>query len=293
MGVRQSKLDLVPSLALGTSPVSLKEMVSAYATIANAGAYREPVLVTRIENSKGEVLAEFAPAPPEPALSAEANYILLDALRGVVDKGTGAAIRGRFGLRADLAGKTGTTQDNADGWFILMHPQLVMGAWVGFNDGRVTLRSDYWGQGAHSALPIVGDFTVQALRARAIDSRARFAPPQDTGFFSLLRDRLRDWATNAFGPEPEPARPPAATPGSPPEPMPAPEPAATAEPAASPVEPQPEEIILPPERPDPVETEAEAQMPPASAPAAPAPEAGTPEPSAPPAPAPVKSEPVL
>jgi penicillin-binding protein 1A len=297
MGVRQSKLDLVPSLALGTSPVSLKEMVSAYATIANAGAYLEPVLVTRIENSKGEVLAEFAPAPAEPALSTEANYILLDALRGVVDKGTGAAIRGRYGLRADLAGKTGTTQDNADGWFILMHPQLVMGAWVGFNDGRVTLRSDYWGQGAHSALPIVGDFTVQALRARAIDSRARFAPPQDTGFFSLLRDRLRDWASGAFGPEPEPARPPAATPGPPPEPepepMPAPEPAATAEPQAPPLEPLPEEIILPPERLDPVETEAEAQMPPASAPAAPAPapEAGTPEPSAPPAP--VKSEPVL
>jgi penicillin-binding protein 1A len=67
------------------------------------------------------------------------------------------AIRSRYGIRADVAGKTGTTQDNADGWFILMHPQLVGGAWVGFNDGRVTLRSDYWGQGAHSALPIVGD----------------------------------------------------------------------------------------------------------------------------------------
>jgi penicillin-binding protein 1A len=276
MGVRQSKLDLVPSLALGTSPVSLKEMVSAYATIANGGGYLEPMLVTRIENSEGEVLAEFAAASPEPALSVETNYTLLDALRGVVDKGTGAAIRSRYGIRADVAGKTGTTQDNADGWFILMHPQLVAGAWVGFNDGRVTLRSDYWGQGAHSALPIVGDFTAQALRARAIDPRARFVAPQDTGFFSLLRDRLRDWASNAFGPEPEPARPPAATPGSPPEPAPLPAPlpepgqppTPELEPAAPPLAPLPEEIILPPERLEPVEIEPqiEPQMPPASAP---------------------------
>jgi penicillin-binding protein 1A len=127
------------------------------------------------------------------------NYTLLDAMRGVVDRGTGAAIRSRFGIRADVAGKTGTTQDNADGWFILMHPQLVVGAWVGFNDGRVTLRSDYWGQGAHSALPIVGDFTAQALRARAIDPRVRFEAPPDTGFFSVLQSRLRDWAQRLRG----------------------------------------------------------------------------------------------
>nr|WP_114972963.1 transglycosylase domain-containing protein [Rhodoferax ferrireducens] len=277
MGVRQSKLDLVPSLALGTSPVSLKEMVSAYATIANAGAYLEPVLVTRIENAQGKVLAELAPATPEPALSAEANYTLLDALRGVVDKGTGNAIRSRYGLRADLAGKTGTTQDNTDGWFILMHPQLVMGAWVGFNDGRVTLRSDYWGQGAHSALPIVGDFTVQALRARAIDSRARFAPPQDTGFFSLLRDRLRDWRQSVFGPAPETGRAP--------EPQPVPQPAPAPAPASAPTpEPEPElppaapteslppaEAGLPPEkRLDPTEVTVTPQAPPASSPTGPA-----------------------
>jgi penicillin-binding protein 1A len=193
MGVRQSKLDLVPSLALGTSPVSLIEMVSAYGTMANEGGYLEPMLVTRIENSQGDVLAEFEPLAAEPALSAQANYLLLDAMRGVVNRGTGSAIRSRFGIRADVAGKTGTTQDNADGWFILMHPQLVAGAWVGFNDSRVTLRSDYWGQGAHSALPIVGNFTAQALRSRAIDARAKFLEPQDTGFFSQLRDRLRDW----------------------------------------------------------------------------------------------------
>lgn len=203
MGVNESPLEPVPSLALGTSPVTLKEMVNAYSSIANGGQYLAPMLVTRIENRQGEVLAEFAPAKPQRALSAQANYQLLDAMRGVVDKGTGVAIRSRYGIRADVAGKTGTTQDNTDGWFILMHPQLVAGAWVGFNDGRITLRSDYWGQGAHSALPIVGEVTAQALRSKLIDPRARFeAPP--AGFFSQLAQGLRDWAQGLMAPEPAP-----------------------------------------------------------------------------------------
>jgi penicillin-binding protein 1A len=98
-------------------------------------------------------------------------------MRGVIDEGTGAAIRTRYGIQADVAGKTGTTQDNSDGWFILMHPQLVAGAWVGFNDNHVTM-ADSWGQGARSALPMVGDFFVQALRTRAVDSRAEFEVPR-------------------------------------------------------------------------------------------------------------------
>ena len=73
-----------------------------------------------------------------------AAQTLVDVMRDVVDRGTGADIRSRYGIRVDVAGKTGTTQDNTDGWFILMHPQLVAGAWVGFDDGSVTLRSDYW-----------------------------------------------------------------------------------------------------------------------------------------------------
>ncbi|MDE2400673.1 MAG: transglycosylase domain-containing protein [Burkholderiales bacterium] len=204
MGVRQSKLDAVPSLALGTSPVTLKEMVTAYGTIANGGGYLEPMMVTRIEDSKGAVLAEFAPESPEPALSAAVAQTLLDVMRGVVDRGTGAAIRTRFGIRADVAGKTGTTQDNTDGWFILMHPQLVAGAWVGFNDNRVTLRSDYWGQGAHSALPIVGDFFQQSLRSRLIESRARFVVHEEVGLLA----RLRAWYQGVFAPMTAPERAP-------------------------------------------------------------------------------------
>uniref|UniRef100_UPI0035AE91EA penicillin-binding protein 1A n=1 Tax=Zoogloea sp. TaxID=49181 RepID=UPI0035AE91EA len=188
MGVRQSPLEAVPSLALGTSPVTLREMVAAYATIANGGAYREPIFVTRIEDRSGAVLEEFAPAAPEAALSPGAAWTLLDVMRGVVDRGTGVAIRNQLGLSADLAGKTGTTQDNTDGWFILMHPQLVGGAWVGFNDNRVTLRSDYWGQGARSALPIVGDTFHYALRNRLVDGKARFVSQEKPGLLA------RGWA---------------------------------------------------------------------------------------------------
>jgi len=225
MGVRDSLLDAVPSLALGTSPVTLKEMVSSYGTIANEGAYVAPMLVTRIEDRKGEVLAEFQPSRADRVMPIASAQTLLDVMRSVVNKGTGSAIRTRFGIRADVAGKTGTTQDNADGWFILMHPQLVAGAWIGFNDSRVTLRSDYWGQGAHSALPIVGDFFQRSLRSRLVDSRAKFAEEPPPGMFDTLRMKLRAWMqylfsssakteTPATAPRPKP-RPAPATPAAP------------------------------------------------------------------------------
>ncbi len=202
MGVRESKLEPVPSLALGTSPVSLKEMVAAYGTIADGGEYREPTMVTQITNTEGDVLATFSPARPERALSADDDYTLLDTMRGVIDRGTGSAIRTRFGIRADVAGKTGTTQDNADGWFILMQPQLVAGAWVGFNDSRITLRSDYWGQGAHSALPIVGDVFSRALRARIIDASAKFEAPDHHHWYSDWWARASEWIRQRFAKAP-------------------------------------------------------------------------------------------
>ena len=174
LGVRQSKLDLVPSLALGTSPVTLREMVMAYGAIANDGAYIEPILVTRIEDRNGQLIEEFHDKAAEPALSRAAALMLVDAMRGVVNQGTGASIRGRFGIWADVAGKTGTTQNNTDGWFILMHPNIVAGAWVGFNDNRITM-PDSWGQGARSALPIVGEFFQRGLRSGVIDTKAVFA----------------------------------------------------------------------------------------------------------------------
>ncbi len=188
MGVRGSKLDLVPSLALGTSPVTLREMVSAYGTIANAGTYIEPVLVTRVEGRGGTVLEEFRPPALETGMPRPQALTLVDVMRGVVDRGTGVAIRQRYGIHADVAGKTGTTQNNTDGWFILMHPQLVAGAWVGFNDNHVTM-GDSWGPGARSALPMVGEFFQQTLRARAIDAQAEFAIPRPRPAPPAARER--------------------------------------------------------------------------------------------------------
>ena len=227
LGVRHSPLDPVPALALGSSPVTLKEMVSAYGALANHGNYQAPLWVTRIEDREGKLLAEFAPTQPERALDAQLNYQLVDMLRGVIDKGTARAIRQQYGIRADVAGKTGTTQGNADGWFILMHPELVVGAWAGFNDGRISLRNDHWGQGARSALPMVGDFTARVLRARVIDSQARFTAPVDEHWWSrwaaALQARWHGW----WAPAPEAAdtRPVVPKKRAVPRPEPAPEPA--------------------------------------------------------------------
>ena len=183
MGIRQSKLSAVPSLALGTSPVTLLEMVSTYSTIAAQGEYRKPVFVRRITDREGKTIADFAPDAPERALSQDAALNLIDMLRGVVNRGTGGGVRYRFGVYGDLAGKTGTTQNNTDGWFILMHPNLVAGAWVGFNDNRVAMRSSYWGQGGHNALLLVGDFMRSAVDGGKLDPNAllpggRTPPPR-------------------------------------------------------------------------------------------------------------------
>jgi penicillin-binding protein 1A len=177
MGVRQSTLDLVPSLALGTSPVTLLEMVTAYGSIANGGNYMQPVLVLRVEDRNGQLLEQFEPVRErDPAMPRAHALTLVNAMRGVIDEGTGVAIRQRYGIQADLAGKTGTTQDNTDGWFIMMNPQLVAGARVGFNDNSVTMGS--WGQGARSALPMVGDVFQQAFRNRWLDPNAEFDIPR-------------------------------------------------------------------------------------------------------------------
>lgn len=177
MGIDRSKLDAVPSLALGTSPVSLYEMVNVYSSIAAQGTRHKPLFVRRIRDRHGQVLAEFA-SPPQRAMSPDTAIDLIDMLRGVVTVGTGAMVKSRFNLGADLAGKTGTTQNNTDGWFILMHPNLVAGAWVGFNDQRVTMRSEYWGQGGHNAVLLVGDFFKEALKGRLIDTGVAFPPPR-------------------------------------------------------------------------------------------------------------------
>jgi penicillin-binding protein 1A len=198
MGVNRSKLDEVPALALGTSPVTPLEMVSAYSTIAAIGEYRQPIYITRITDKNGNVLAQFA-TDNKRVMSEKTVGHLINMLRGAVDQGTGQAVRTQFGVRADVAGKTGTTQKNTDGWFILMHPRLVAGSWVGFNDSRVTMRSNYWGEGSHNALLVVGDFFQQTLAARLIDGGAEFpfARPHDS-IWEPFFDAAKEWFGGIF-----------------------------------------------------------------------------------------------
>jgi penicillin-binding protein 1A len=191
LGINRSRLDPVPSLALGTSPVTLLEMVSAYSTIATAGEYRKPLFVKRITDRSGKVLAEFEnddASKPRRVMTEDSALELIDMMRGVINRGTGTVIKTRFGILADIAGKTGTTQNNTDGWFILMHPNLVAGAWVGFNDARVTMRSNYWGQGGHNAALLIGDFFRDTLKAKLIDPKARFPLPKR--FEMLVRNEF-------------------------------------------------------------------------------------------------------
>ncbi len=192
MGIR-SPLDEVPSLALGTSDVTLLEMATAYSTLANLGIRNDPVIVTRIEDENGTVLYEAVSAPGE-ALSDETAAVVIDMLRDVVNEeyGTGYRIRWQFEQAGyDFAGKTGTTQEGADGWFMLMHPELVTGAWVGFNDRRVTFRSTFWGQGAHNALFVVGDYLQRANGSPEVGltMAERFPPPEAFGYESPGRNR--------------------------------------------------------------------------------------------------------
>ena len=158
MGIPEEHLEAVPSIALGTSNVRLLDMAAGYSTLANGGLYNEPVAITRVEDRYGNVIWEASPGPRE-ALSERTAYTVVDMMRGVIDYGTGVRIRTQFDLgEYDLAGKTGTTDRAADTWFMLMHPELVSGAWVGFEDQRLTFRTGFWGQGAHSALFLVGDY---------------------------------------------------------------------------------------------------------------------------------------
>lgn len=190
-GIR-SDLDEVPSIALGTSSVTLLEMAAAYSTLAAGGIYHEPTMVLRVEDRRGNVLYEAEPEEKD-VIAESVTEPLVDMMRGVINDGTGRRIRFAYDIETDVAGKTGTTQDGADGWFMLMHPDLVAGSWVGFNDRRITFRSDYWGQGAHTALPIVGQFFRYALRDESLGLERRPPPPPEVRYVRVRRGGVGGW----------------------------------------------------------------------------------------------------
>jgi len=154
MGVK-SEIPEVASIALGAADISLYEMVGAYSTFANKGTYTQPLFITRIEDKNGQIIQDFVPQRNE-ALGEQHAYIMLNLMKGVKDEGTAKRLMYKYGftLDQDIAGKTGTTNDNSDGWFIGIVPNLVTGIWTGGDEKVIRFKSTRYGQGANMALPI-------------------------------------------------------------------------------------------------------------------------------------------
>jgi penicillin-binding protein 1A len=159
MGIR-SYIDPVPSMIYGTSDMSVEEMVAAYTTLANGGIHIAPLYVTRIEDKYGNLLATFVP-DTWMSIGDQTAYLMLDLMQGVTEYGTAARLRYRYNMTAQIAGKTGTTNNNSDGWFIGITPKLVAGGWVGAEDRSVHFDRTAMGSGTNTVLPIWAEFMLQ------------------------------------------------------------------------------------------------------------------------------------
>ncbi|MBI9057826.1 MAG: transglycosylase domain-containing protein [Labilibaculum sp.] len=152
MGV-VSPIDPVPSIFLGTSEITVSEMVGAYGTFVNKGVYIKPRFVTKIEDHKGNLIAQSVPRKRE-VMDEKTAYLMTNLLQGVVQKGTGVRLRFTYDLYNPMGGKTGTTQNHSDGWFMGITPELVSGVWTGAEDRSIHFEGIRQGQGANMALPI-------------------------------------------------------------------------------------------------------------------------------------------
>ena len=171
MGIT-APMEAVPSICLGTMDISVREMVGAMATYANQGIHIDPIFITRIEDKHGIVLENFSPHQEE-AMSAKTAYLMLDLMRGVVDEGSAGRLRWRYGLKQAIAGKTGTTQNHSDAWFMGITPTLTTGVWVGGELRSIHFNSMRLGQGANAALP------VWAIYMQKVYEDAELEFPQD------------------------------------------------------------------------------------------------------------------
>ena len=177
-GVRNKAIDPVVSLCLGPCEISVGEMVSAYTAFANKGIRVAPLFVTRIEDSDGNVISTFAPQMEE-VISASSTYKMLVMLRAVINEGTGGRVR-RYRITADMGGKTGTTNDNSDAWFMGFTPSLVSGCWVGGDERDIHFGRMTYGQGAAAALPIWAMYMKKVYDDPTLgyDQQERFKLPE-------------------------------------------------------------------------------------------------------------------
>ncbi len=170
IGLQNQEIDPSVSICLGPCNVSVGEMVSGYTMFANNGVRTLPLLVTRIEDADGNVLATFNPRVKS-AISKESCYKMIDMMRAVINSGTGGRLRYSsrpYKFTADIAGKTGTTNSNADAWFMGVVPKLVVGCWVGGDDTNIHFNNMTYGQGAAAALPIYGNFMLKVFNDRSL-----------------------------------------------------------------------------------------------------------------------------
>lgn len=179
----KSHIDPYPSICVGAAEITLAEMVSAYCVFPNKGVYTSPVLVTHIADKNGNVISKFRPTEIKEAISKEDAYVMLDMMRGVVTEGTSTALIHKYKLTNEISGKTGTTNNNSDGWFIGIIPDLVAGGWVGGEERSIHFRSTLYGQGASMALPIYGMFMQKVYADSTLGySKLPFEKPDNLPF---------------------------------------------------------------------------------------------------------------
>ena len=221
MGI-DSDIPNVPSIALGTPSISLIEMVEAYCVFVNKGKRVQPYIITRIENKEGKVIWKNTAPRAEQVLSLATSQMMIEMLKNVVNSGTAIRLRSTYKLPNDVAGKTGTTQSNADGWFMAMTPTLVSGVWVGGEYPSIHFRTTALGQGANMALPIYALYQQQINKNSSFSkiSSARFpAPPasirkeldcdpfkEDVNFWEALFGKKEDREKKKYSKKPVPKK---------------------------------------------------------------------------------------
>jgi penicillin-binding protein 1A len=180
MGV-ESPIDAVPAICLGVCDLKLIEMVGAMSTFANQGVYIKPMFITRIEDKNGNVIQRFSPEESE-AMSELTAYKMVELMKGVVQSGTGIRLRSLYKFTNPIAGKTGTTQKQSDGYFMGITPDLTTGVWVGAEDRSVHFRSTKLGQGSHTALPIWAMYMRKVYNDKSLNiSQGDFLKPNIPG----------------------------------------------------------------------------------------------------------------
>ncbi len=175
MGI-SSYLPEVYSLCVGSCDLSLYELVPAYNTFPSKGVYSKPIFVSSIEDNMGNVLSTFTTSRRE-AISEHSAYLMENLMSGVVNSGTAIRLRAYYNLPGDIAGKTGTNNDQADGWFVGYTPTITAGVWVGAEDRQVHFKTLQMGGGSNMALPIWGIFMKKCLADGTLNSNAGFVAP--------------------------------------------------------------------------------------------------------------------